>query len=162
MSQKYIKIKNTNTKSAAYGKYFAKAVYDEKFVETEELADFIQQQATVKRSDIKAVIDELGAAMQHYFKQGQKIKLDGIGIFKVGFSSVGVTKVEDCTSSTITKRRILFQPETERVVVGQQLRPDGSIGQKYVVAKKLLKDVVFEETHDNAMNVKPDGQNSGD
>ena len=154
MAQKFIKSKNNNDKSSAYGKYFATAVYDEKFITTEQIADFIQQQCSIKKSDIKAALDELGGAMKHFFELGQKIRLDGIGIFKVGFSSIGVSKVEDCSAATITDRRILFQPETERVVVGQTTNKEGKIVQKYVVAKSLIKDVLFEETHDNAMNAK--------
>ena len=163
MSQKYIKSQNKNSHNAkSYGKYYATAVYDNHFIGTEELADFIQQQASVKKSDIKAVLDELGAAMKHYFELGQKVKLDGIGIMKVGFSSIGVARIEDCTSATITTRRVLFQPETERVVVGQQKMPDGTVKQKYINAITLLKDIVFEETHDNAMNVEPEeGENTG-
>ena len=160
MSQKFIKSKNKNSFSQAYGKYFAQAVYDNHFVGTEELSDFIQRQASVKKSDIKAVLQELGEAFKHFFEMGQKIKLDGIGIFKVGFSSIGVTKLEDCGAQTITTRRILFQPETTRVVVGQQKMDDGSVKQKYVNAITMLKDVVFEETHDNAMNVEAEGSNS--
>ena len=163
MSQKYIKSQNKNSHNASsYGKYYATAVYDNHFIGTEELADFIQSQASVKKSDIKAVLDELGAAMKHYFELGQKVKLDGIGILKVGFSSIGVARIEDCTSATITTRRVLFQPETERVVVGQEKKPDGSVKQKYVNAITLLKDVVFEETHDNAMNVEPEDDDSND
>ena len=162
MSQKYIKTQNKNRDSAAYGKYYAMAVYDSKFITTEELASFIQTQASVKKSDIKAVLDELGEAMKHFFELGQKIKLDGIGIFKVGFSSIGVNKVEDCTSATITTRRVLFQPETERVVVGQEKKTDGTIKQKYVIAKTLVKDVVFEETHDNTMNVESENENQNE
>ena len=160
MSQKFIKSQNKNDQNAAYGKYFAVAVYDNRFVETEQLAEFIQTQASVKKSDIKAVLDELGSALKHFFEMGQKVKLDGIGIFKVGFSSIGVTKVEDCTAQTITTRRVLFQPETERVVVGQEKKQDGSVKQKYVNAITLLKDVVFEETHDNAMNAETGGTTS--
>ena len=163
MSQKYIKSQNNNSHNASsYGKYYATAVYDNHFVGTEELADFIQRQASVKKSDIKAVLQELGEAMKHFFELGQKVKLDGIGILKVGFSSIGVNKVEDCTAATITTRRVLFQPETERVVVGQQKMPDGTVKQKYINAITLLKDTVFEETHDNAMNVEPEeGENTG-
>lgn len=156
MSQKFIKSKNKNSFSAAYGKYFATAVYDNHFIGTEELSEFIQRQASVKKSDIKAVLQELGEAFKHFFELGQKIKLDGIGIFKVGFSSIGVNKLEDCGAQTITTRRVLFQPETTRVVVGQQKMNDGSVKQKYVNAITMLKDVVFEETHDNAMNVESD------
>ena len=152
MSQKFIKLKNNNSQNAAYGKYYATAVYDNHFVGTDEIADFIQRQASVKKSDIKAVLQELGEAMKHFFEMGQKIKLEGIGILKVGFSSIGVEKAEDCGASTITTRRVLFQPETERVVVGQTKKSDGTVKQKYVNAINLLKDVAFEETHDNAMN----------
>ena len=163
MSQKYIKSQNKNSHNAkSYGKYYATAVYDNHFIGTEELADFIQQQASVKKSDIKAVLDELGAAMKHYFELGQKVKLDGIGIMKVGFSSIGVARIEDCTSATITTRRVLFQPETERVVVGQEKKTDGSVKQKYVNAITLLKDVVFEETHDNAMNAEPEDEDDSE
>ena len=148
-------MQNKNRDSAAFGKYFATAVYDKKFVDTDELASFIQQQASVKKSDIGAVLDELGEAMKHYFELGQKVRIKGLGIFKVGFSSIGVTKAEDVGAQTITDRRVLFQPETERVIVGQE-KKDGKVKQKYIVAKHLIKDVVFEETHDNAMNVEPE------
>ena len=84
MSQKFIKLKNNNRlNTAAYGKYYATAVYDNHFVETDEIADYIQRQASVKKSDIKAVLQELGEAMKHFFEMGQKIKLEGIGILKV-------------------------------------------------------------------------------
>ena len=156
MSQKFIKSRNNNKYNAAYGKYYAEAVYDSHFIGTEQLAEFIQTQASVKKSDIKAVLDEMGSAMKHFFELGQKVKLDGIGIFKVGFSSIGVSKLEDCGANTITTRRVLFQPETERVVVGQQKLANGTVKLKYVNAITLLKDVVFEETHDNAMNVEPE------
>jgi len=88
MSQKFIKSKNNNMRSNAFGKFFAKAVYDKAFIGTKQLAEFIQTQASVKRSDIIAVLDELGSAMKHFFELGQKVQLDGIGIFKVGFSSI--------------------------------------------------------------------------
>ena len=159
MSQKFIKLKNNNSKNnASFGKYYATAVYDNHFVGTDEIADFIQRQASVKKSDIKAVLQELGEAMKHFFEMGQKIKLEGIGIFKVGFSSIGTAKAEDCTASTISTRRVLFQPETERVVVGQQKNQKGEMKQKYVTAISLLKDVVFEETHDNSMKAEAESE----
>lgn len=41
MSQKYIKTRNNNQFSKAYGKYYAQAVYDKKFITTEELSAYI-------------------------------------------------------------------------------------------------------------------------
>ena len=159
MSQKFKKIQNKNDESTAYGKWFATAVYDQHFIETEQLADFIQTQASVKKSDIKAVLDELGSAMKHFFELGQKVKLDGIGIFKVGFSSIGAATKDDCGAQNITIRRVLFQPETERIVVGQTVNKKGQIKQKYIVAKTLVKDVSFEETYDT--NMQPESAPGG-
>ena len=161
MSQKFTKLQNKNDESTAYGKWFATAVYDQHFIETEELANYIQQQASVKKSDIKAVLDELGGAMKHYFELGQKVKLEGIGIFKVGFSSIGAATKDTCGAANITTRRVLFQPETERVVVGQKVNKKGQITQKYVVAKTLVKDVVFEETYDTSMQPEPENAGGG-
>ena len=70
MSQKFIKSQNKNEQSTAFGKYYAMAVYDNHFIGTEELADFIQRQASVKKSDIKAVLQELGEAFKHFFELG--------------------------------------------------------------------------------------------
>ena len=159
MSQKFKKLQNTNDDSTAFGKWFATAVYDQHFITTEELADFIQKQASVKKSDIKAVLDDLGDAMKHFFELGQKVRLDGIGIFKVGFSSIGVNDKEDCGAQNITTRRVLFQPETERIVVGQTKNKQNKIVQKYVVVKTLVKDVVFEETYDTSLSPEPDSGN---
>ena len=119
MSQKFKKLQNTNDDSTAFGKWFATAVYDQHFIETEQLADFIQTQASVKKSDIKAVLDELGSAMKHFFELGQKVRLDGIGIFKVGFSSIGVNDKDDCGAQNITTRRVLCL----RVSVWSSVRP---------------------------------------
>jgi len=163
MSQKFKKLQNKNDESTAYGKWFATAVYDQHFIETEQLADFIQTQASVKKSDIKAVLDELGGAMKHFFELGQKVRLDGIGIFKVGFSSIGATVKDDCGAANITTRRVLFQPESSRVVVGQTVNKKGKVVQKFVIAKTLVKDVVFEETYDTSMKpeAEPGGGESG-
>ena len=160
MSQKFRKIQNSNDESTAFGKWFATAVYDQHFITTEELAEFIQTQASVKKSDIKAVLDELGSAMKHFFELGQKVKLDGIGIFKVGFSSIGVTEKDGCGAQTITTRRVLFQPESKRVVVGQTVNKQGKITQKFVIAKTLVRDVVFEETFDTSLT--PDATSGSD
>ena len=130
MAQKFKKLQNSNDESTAFGKWFATAVYDQRFVTTEELAEFIQTQASVKKSDIK-----------------------------VGFSSIGTTQKDDCGAQTITTRRVLFQPESKRVVVGQTTNKKGKIAQKYVIAKTLVKDVVFEETYDTAL--KPEEPVSG-
>ncbi len=43
-----------------------------------------------------------------------------------------------------------------------QSKKNGKVKQKYVNAITLLKDVVFEETHDNTMNAEPETPGAGD
>ena len=116
MANRYALKKNLNEKSAAYGKYYARAVNDEKFTELSEIADFIQKQATVKRSDVKAVLDELGEAIQHYLGQGRKVKIEGLGIWKPGISSDGVENIVDFNPSQhLHPTYLIFTPATEAV-----------------------------------------------
>ena len=79
----------------------------------------------------------------------------------MGFSSIGVTEKDDCGAQTITVRRVLFQPESKRVVVGQTVNKQGKITQKFVIAKTLVKDVVFEETYDTSLKPESDSGDSG-
>ncbi len=156
MSQKVQKYRNTNELSKMFGKYYVRAVYDKAFVTTSELADYIQMQASVKRSDCKAVLDELGAAMKHYFELGQKIKIEGIGIFKVGITSSASDTEEGCTAANVKKSRVLFAPETSSTPTSETAtvqRPALVNGVPTVVDYEvstynhpatMLKDVRFE------------------
>ena len=80
--------KNLNLRSTAFGKYFAKAVYDKGFIGTKQLAEFIQTQASVKRSDIVAVLDELGSAMPTHLLAGMMAKAKDVVNFL--FQKLGV------------------------------------------------------------------------
>ena len=174
MAQKVQKYINTNELSKMYGKYFVRAVYDQRFIGTSQLADFIQTQCTVKRSDIKAVLDELGAAFKHFFELGQKIKLDSIGIFKVGISSASSDTEEGCTASLVKKSRVLFQPETQSVLKGvkevQRARIVNGVAEAYTTQMQvfdhpatMLKDVRFELTADlQGSGFETDGGGGGD
>ena len=174
MSQKVQRYCNTNEQSKSFGKYFVRPVYDEKFITTDELADFIQTQCTVKRSDCKAVLDELGSAFKHYFELGQKIKLDSIGIFKVGLSSGYSDTLEGCTAALVKKTRINFAPETTSVLKGvtDVVRPMKVNGEAVLVSTQqqvfshpatMLRDVRFELTNDvNGSGIVTGGDGGGD
>ena len=174
MSQKVQKYRNTNELSKMFGKYYVRAVYDKAFVTTSELADYIQMQASVKRSDCKAVLDELGAAMKHYFELGQKIKIEGIGIFKVGITSSASDTEEGCTAANVKKSRVLFAPETSSTPTGETAtvqRPALVNGVPTVVDYEvstynhpatMLKDVRFELAQNaTGSGITPSGDDSG-
>ena len=114
MPNKYALRKNTNNKSTAFGKYYATPVYDQGFVSLDKLAEFIQTQASVKRSDVKAVIDELGYAIQHFLGMGQKVKVEGLGIFKPTVRCKGCESLKDFEQAKyLTGTKLLFSPETK-------------------------------------------------
>lgn len=153
MSQKVQIYKNTNKKSTGYGKYYVRAVYDGRFITTQQLADFIQTQCTVKRSDCKAVLDELGSAIKHFFELGQKIKIDNVGILKVGVSSRASDTKSGCTASNVRSAHVVFSPETVSIPNGEshstrRASVDGTVSTYYTKGYDhpvvMLKDVRFE------------------
>jgi predicted histone-like DNA-binding protein len=140
----------------AYQKWYARPVYTGT-IDLDGIAERIQRNSTAKKSDAKAVLTEMVEVITDALQASQRVHIDGFGTFKIGISSKGVSSVKDFSITENLKGvRVLFQPETTRVVVGQEKKSDGSVKQKYVNAITLLKDVVFEETHDNAMNVEPE------
>ena len=176
MSQKVQRYRNTNELSKMYGKYYVRAVYDNKFITTQELAEFIQTQCTVKRSDCKAVLDELGYAMKHFFELGQKIRLDNIGIFKVGISSSPSDTLEGCGANNVKNSRVLFQPETVSIATGETAtvqRPRLVNGVATIVTTTtpiynhpavMLQDVRFEVAKNSSgsgIDVPSDGGDEG-
>ena len=173
MSQKVQKYQNRVSGSPSYGKYYVRAVYDNDFITTEELADFIQQQASVKRSDCKAVLDELGSAMKHFFEMGQKIKLDSIGIFKVGVSSSKSDTLDGCTAANVKNSRIIFSPETTAIPTGKTTtvqRAKVINGVPTIVTYEqpsyshpavMLKDVRFELAQDGYREAPSDSPEGG-
>ncbi len=145
MPQLLKRVKNTNTKSAAYGKYYVTPVYPVKFIGTRELSDFIQSQASVKRSDCIAVLDELGGALHHFLSLGQKVKLENIGIFKVGVSSAGSNTAAKCTPANVKAKRVNFQPEVTSTL--KETKISDKTGRQYQVFTReatMLKDISFE------------------
>ena len=165
MSQKFIKKKQTSPKSLGYGKFYAKAVYNQKHITTRQLADFIQTQASVKRSDCIAVLDELGYALrhfiglgekvkiEHFIGLGEKVKIENVGIFKCGVRNKrgGFEDAKDLTASTLSPR-ILFQPEYTTSTQNGVTR----------AAVAMLGDITFEEATDYEAPKEASNQGGGE
>ena len=112
----YALAKNNNEHSRIFGKYTARPVYPDEFVDLNVVAEFIQEQASVKRSDCKAVIDEMGKAIKHFLGMGCKVRIEGLGIFKPGLSSKAVNHLEDWNQAEHLKStKLLFTPDKIKV-----------------------------------------------
>ena len=113
---------NKMSNSSAYGKWFAQAVMTGT-VDTNALADIMQRNCTVKKSDIMAVITELIETMQDQLQNSKRIKLNGFGSFKIGIENAkggALTAAEFSSSKNIKGLHVLFQPEVKTDSTGQR------------------------------------------
>ena len=109
--------KNKNTKSEAYGKYYAE-VAKSKTLTTRGLAELISQHNSgVGRADVQAVIVKLSEMIPQLVAQGQRVKLDGLGTFYPTIATVegGATEAqmkdkEFNPTSIIEGVRLRFRP----------------------------------------------------
>ena len=133
MPQKVQKYMNTNELSKTFGKFYVRPVYPKRHIGTNELAEFIQTQCTVKMSDIKAV--------------------------QVGISSACSDTEAGCNASLVKKGRVNFQPEVTSVLKGvsevQRARIINGVATLVTTQQQvfdhpatMLKDVRFELTAD--------------
>lgn len=109
------KYQNNNRKNeSAFGKWYGRAVVIDK-VEIEELADEIQDNCTVKRSDILAVLSEMGPAIKKMVQKSIKVTIPYLGSFKLGVKSMGVDEADDYdTKKHVKGLHVIFHPETKK------------------------------------------------
>ncbi len=111
MSVKYRLTQDNRKNSKHYGQWYGRSVVNE-VTETEDLAEKIESRCTVTLPDILAVISALVTAMRNELKQGNRVKLNGMGSFKVGLTTKPSIKATDFTaSSNIKSMHVLFKPE---------------------------------------------------
>ena len=100
---------STGTKRS--GKWYARAVPTD-VSNTRQLAEIVQRNGTVKKSDVMAVIEELVEVMKDQMQDSKRVKLDGFGSFKIGVQSKGAqTAAKFSVAEHIKGLRVVFMPE---------------------------------------------------
>ena len=100
---------STGTKRS--GKWYARAVPTD-VINTRQLAEIVQRNCTVKKSDVMAVIEELVAVMKDQMQDSKRVKLDGFGSFKIGIESKGAqTAAKYSVSEHVKGLHVVFMPE---------------------------------------------------
>lgn len=108
----YRKYQNNNKKSKAYGKYYGRTVATQT-VGIEDLANQMQDNCTVKRADILAVLSELGPTMKQYMQDSKRVRIPYLGCFKLGISTTGDSDPDKFSMrSNLKNVHVIFQPET--------------------------------------------------
>ena len=129
MAVRYVLQQCNNQKSEKYGHFVAR-VYSLGTITTDELSEQVQQNASVKRSDVKAVIEEFVDVLKEKLGEGFSVKLDGIGTFSprirakyqlvTAENPYDIDKVDaEGKPAGIVSVGVLFRPERKRVAGGQ-------------------------------------------
>ena len=110
----YKLVQNNNERMTdAFHKWYAKAVA----IGTknlDDIAEIIQRNCTVKKSDVKAVLTELPEVLKDMLQDSYRVKISGLGSFKMGIKSKGAETVKKFSvSENVTGMHILFLPESE-------------------------------------------------
>ncbi|WP_036876334.1 HU family DNA-binding protein [Xylanibacter oryzae] len=110
--------KDKRKTSRTVGQYFARAIHVG-VIDTDGLAKIMQANCTIKASDIKAVLTELVETMATQLQNSMRVKLDGLGSFKIGIRGIGSNTIDDYSvTKNVKGLRINFQPETKKDSTG--------------------------------------------
>lgn len=108
----YYRMYQNKRKGEQYGYWYARASQPQS-VGLDAIAESIQRNCTVKRSDVKAVLTELVEVMTEELQAGNRVKLDGFGSFKIGIRCRGEKLLKDFSvANNVRSVHVLFQPET--------------------------------------------------
>ncbi len=112
MSVFYKLYQDNKEKSKNKGKWYARAVSTET-VDINALANIMQQNCTVKKSDILAVLTELAEVMQQQLQSSKRVKIDGLGAFRIGLKTIPAESAKAFNAAkNVVATRVLFQPYT--------------------------------------------------
>ncbi len=107
-------VKETKPTLKNFGRYKAVAVHHQT-IETEQVCQEIQDNCSLKKSDVVAVLAELSEVIRRHLQQGDKVRLKDLGMLKLEIES---EKVDSPTAFDVHKHirnfRIHFLPESRK------------------------------------------------
>lgn len=141
MSVRYKLYQDNRSESTTRGKWYARAVYNSKPKTLKQLALKIQENVSVKKSDVKAVLDELVGVLKEWLQDSNRVKIEGLGSFKIGLKTKPADSAKDFSvAKHVVGARVNFLPEVEvDVTTGRRV-------------KSLLMGLEVEETNKNDVN----------
>lgn len=95
------------------GQWFARAV-NLGTVETDALATIIERNCSMKRSDVLAVLTELGEVIRQQLASSHRVRLTGIGSFMAGIDNrCGCQDPQHFDPDNVKALHICFKPERD-------------------------------------------------
>ncbi len=106
--------------SPTNGHYYAyTAVVGE--LNTDAIAEIIQRNCSLKKSDVKAVIEELIDVIKDALQSSMRVRLDGLGTFTLAPRSTLAPTAEEFAAANITGYHVNFRPAYTRDIFGKHV-----------------------------------------
>lgn len=139
-------MQDNRTNSQTKGKWLARSVVTN-VIDTNGLAEIMQRNCTVKKSDILAVLTELVETMTEQLQQSARVKLNGFGSFKIGIKGSYSDTVKDYSvSKNVKGLRVNFLPESSTDAAGNR-------------SQQFLNGATVQEAPKNAVVAEAETQN---
>lgn len=84
-----------------------------RILSTREVADEIQDNTALKRGEVMHMLEAFIDVIRKNLANGNKVRLDGLGLFHMTVTCEGSEKEEDCTVKNIRRVNIRFVPDKE-------------------------------------------------
>lgn len=84
-----------------------------RILSTREVADEIQDNTALKRGEVTHMLEAFVDVIRRNLANGNKVRLDGLGLFHMTITCDGSEKEEDCTVKSIRRVNIRFIPDKE-------------------------------------------------
>lgn len=126
-------------KNPADTKYYPKAA-SYGIIEVDDLCKEISNASSLTRGDVKNTVESLIDGLQQHLSQGQLVRLPGIGLFGISFSTKAEDSKEKVDADNVKNITLSLRPDTKMRDVVKNF----SIGE--YDPKNLLRDVTTGAT----------------
>ncbi|SFG63693.1 HU family DNA-binding protein [Prevotella sp. KH2C16] len=141
------------------GKWYAKAVH-QNIVGLDTVAERIQRNCSMKKSDVLAVLTEMVEVMKDELQSSNIVKLDGFGQFKVGITTKPAATAADFNAAkNVAGYRVNFLPASHSLPNG--VNEKGHT--RHIVVRNMLDGITCREAPKNTVDTsKPAAPAEGD
>ena len=93
-------------------KYYPKIVRA-KTIDTDEIAELLQQRTTLGESEVRAFLNGLSQAIRYYVCASYPVEVEGLGRFTPSIKAKAMDSPEAVTAATITHKGVNYSPTME-------------------------------------------------
>lgn len=96
-------------------KYYPKIVRA-KTIDTDEIAELLQQRTTLGESEVRAFLNGLSQAIRYYVCASYPVEVEGLGRFTPSIKAKAMDSADAVTAATITHKGVNYRPTSKMEV----------------------------------------------